>query len=267
MGIQSAVSDSADLAVTRARILRRNRTAGIVPPRRGDGEQAARTEISSGVAEQDTDASTPPSQLRRINEGGDAVPGSQDADLAARAERLSIATSQQTPIAAAPPLEQPSNGRRRRREDVPQQRWEGLQCCMCVGADAFHGHDSRGLMMHLVRAHLGQVVTAEAVAQLRTLDKAACQICAAIRARTTPYCRTCQCATPTRPLVLGDLVQDTRRPGQVPSAPQMLAGIKQKRIWTWALKNRMRQMQEERCEQSEYRMRRSELLSACNGVV
>ena len=148
------------------------------------------------------------------------MPGSQDADLAARAERLSLATSQQTPIAAAPPPEQPSNGRRRRREVVHQQRWEGLQCCMCVGAAPFHGDDSRGLMMHLVRAHLGQVLTAEAVAQLRTLDKAACQICAAIRARTTPYCRTCQCATPTRPLVLGDVVQDTRRQGQVPSAPQ-----------------------------------------------
>jgi hypothetical protein len=46
---------------------------------------------------------------------------------------------------------------------------------------------------------------------------------------------------------------------------QRRRGIEQKR--TWAIKSRMRQMREELSEQSEYRMRRSELLSTCTGVV
>ena len=160
-----------------------------------------------------------PSQRRRLDEEGDAVPGSQesalgvvpgsqDGDLAARAERqLSVAPRAPPVLAESQPV-----GRRRWRDNTPVQRWQGLQCCMCISGDPFHAHDSRGLMMHLVRAHLGQALSAEAVAQLRMLDKTACQICAGIRARTTPYCQHCRCATPTRPLVLGDRVPDRRRP-------------------------------------------------------
>ena len=212
MGIQSAVSNSSDLAVKRAIILRRNRTAGIVPPRRDEGEHHARFEVSSGAAEQGTDDITPPSQLRRINEVGDAVPVSQDSELALQAQgqlRISAPTSGN----ASEPVQRQTVGRPRRREDSPVlQRWQGLQCCMCSGGDVFHAHDSRGLLLHMVRAHLGQSLTAEAVAQLRVLDKAACQICTGIRARATPYCQHCRCATLTRPLVLGDIVPDRRRP-------------------------------------------------------
>ena len=66
-------------------------------------------------------------------------------------------------------------------------------------------------MQHLVRVHLGQQLSAEAIAQLRALDKVACRICAGIRAQTTPHCSHCSCATATRPLQLGDSVPDRRR--------------------------------------------------------
>lgn len=73
-------------------------------------------------------------------------------------------------------------------------------------------------MMHLTRGHLGQALTAEADAQLRALDRVACQIYAGIRARTTPLCRLCRRATPTRPLAPGDIIPDTRRPGHAEPA-------------------------------------------------
>ena len=43
-------------------------------------------------------------------------------------------------------------------------------------------------MMHFCRAHMGHQLCAEAVAQLRALDRAACQICGSIRKRTNPRC-------------------------------------------------------------------------------
>jgi hypothetical protein len=85
---------------------------------------------------------------------------------------------------------------------------------MCIGeASAFHAQDSRGLLQHLVRMHLGQQPSAEAIAQLRSLDKVACRICAGIRGRRTEHCTHCGCATATRPLQLGDSVPDRRRGG------------------------------------------------------
>ena len=82
---------------------------------------------------------------------------------------------------------------------------------MCAGADAFQAQDSRGLMQHIVRMHLGQQLSADAIAQLRHLGKAACRICGSIRASTNPQCSYCGCATATRPLQLGDTVPDRRR--------------------------------------------------------
>ena len=58
---------------------------------------------------------------------------------------------------------------------------------------------------------MGQALTAEAVAQLRNLNKVACQICDRIRDRNTPTCSTCLGATPTRAIQLGDCIPDTRR--------------------------------------------------------
>ena len=100
--------------------------------------------------------------------------------------------------------------RRRRGDNDPSQL---LRCTMCQSADAFQARDSRGLMQHIVRAHLGQPLLAETIAQLRALGKEACRVCASIRARSTPHCNSCGCATPTRPLQLGDIVPDRRRGG------------------------------------------------------
>ena len=115
------------------------------------------------------------------------------------------------------------NGRRVRRRRQPQHNsWELLRCTMCQSADAHQAQDSRGLMQHMVRMHLGQALLPETVAQLRALGKEACRICACIRARTTARCSTCGCATATRPLQLGDIVPDRRRgtnqEGSVPAA-------------------------------------------------
>ena len=138
----------------------------------------------------------PPVQRRRLDEEGDAVPGSQDAALADRAQ------------AALSLTDPPERARRRISAGRP---WEILRCTMCDGPDAFQALDSRGLMQHLARAHLGQVLRPEAIAQLRALDKAACRICGGIRARLTPHCSHCGCATATRPLQAGDSVPDRRR--------------------------------------------------------
>ena len=51
---------------------------------------------------------------------------------------------------------------------------------MCPDAHVFTGKDSRGLVQHLVRVHLGQTLNVETAAQLRQLDKAACIICNSI---------------------------------------------------------------------------------------
>eukprot|EP00973_Karenia_brevis_P001906 258911-Karenia_brevis.AAC.1 len=102
-------------------------------------------------------------------------------------------------------------GRRRRREPAGGMPWETLRCTMCDGADAFQAQDSRGLLLHMSRAHLGQQLRAETVAQLRHLDKAACRVCSGIRARLTPWCQHCRCTTATRPLQLGDSLPDRRR--------------------------------------------------------
>lgn len=116
--------------------------------------------------------------------------------------------------------DQASSGRRvRRRGPQLGRAWEILRCRMCAGADAFQARDGRGLLLHMVRMHLGQPLNAEAVAQLRHLDKGACRICGTIRARTYPYCSECGCATATRPVQLGDSIPDRRRPPPGTPAP------------------------------------------------
>ena len=113
----------------------------------------------------------------------------------------------------APAADNAQGGRRvRRRRSAPNQG-QLLCCSMCQSADAFQAHDSRGLMQHIVRTHLGQPLLPETVAQLRALGRVVCRVCASIRAATTPHCGTCGCATPTRPLQLGDVVPDRRRGG------------------------------------------------------
>ena len=116
-------------------------------------------------------------------------------------------------VADAPPqsVENSAVGGRRVRRRT--ESWRLLECTMCRSADAHQASDSRGLLQHMVRMHVGQPLSAEAVAQLRALGKECCRICGTIRARTSPTCTspTCRCATATRPLQLGDVIPDRRR--------------------------------------------------------
>ena len=47
-----------------------------------------------------------------------------------------------------------------------------LRCTMCDGEGAHLAADSRGLLQHTVRMHLGQLMPAETIAQLRELGTA-----------------------------------------------------------------------------------------------
>ena len=166
---------------------------------------SAEQAVQSQAEASDAESSAPPSQLRRLNEEGAAVPGSQDTVLAAQAQQqLRISESHS---------EQPASLRRRRpRQEATSGASVILRCAMCgPSPGAFQPADSRGLLQHLCRTHLGQELTAEAIAQLRNLGKVACRICGGIRARTSPACSRCGCATATRPLRLGDRIPDTRR--------------------------------------------------------
>ena len=184
----------------------------------GGGEFATSANRQAAAAEDDAETaedSAPPSQMRRLNVEGDAVPGSQDSELAARAQQLHL---------SEPESVEPTrvNRRRPRQQTTPSAL---LRCVLCgPGPGAFQPSDSRGLLLHLCRSHMGQPLTAEAVTQLRNLNKVACQICSRIRGRTTPVCSSLSCggATPTRAIRLGDVIPDTRRanPAGTSEAPQ-----------------------------------------------
>lgn len=191
-------------AAARARALRRNRTDGDTP--------------------QPGDLSLPPGHLRRLDDEGNAVPGSQDSQGTVEPcsyVDISVPNSQKSAISSqmgrlvldgnlqTHPAPIPRTSRRR------AQASSLLTCAQCQsGAGAFQARDDRGLMLHIGRAHLGQQLSAAAIAQLRSLDRVACQVCSGIRKRTNPRCDRCECATPTRALVLGDSVPDTRRSQQ-----------------------------------------------------
>ena len=101
----------------------------------------------------------------------------------------------------------------RRRPSAAMVRLEALRCRLCpVAATAHLARDGRGLVQHMVTMHMGEPLSVEAIRQLRALDKAACRICSRIRAQATAYCAHCGCSTGSRPLALGDVVPDRRRP-------------------------------------------------------
>ena len=94
----------------------------------------------------------------------------------------------------------------------PRPEAVSILCCrMCSGAPAFEARDSRGLLQHMVRMHLGQQLPVETIEQLRNLNKGMCQVCGGIRACTVPYCSHCCMATPLRDPQIGDTVPDRRR--------------------------------------------------------
>ena len=94
--------------------------------------------------------STPPSQMRRLNVEGDAVPGSQDSTLAFRAHQQ-LHISQPIPDVAT------ATSRRRTRQRMTAAPSTILRCAQCgPGPGAFQAADSRGLLPHLCGSHLGQ---------------------------------------------------------------------------------------------------------------
>ena len=193
-------------AVTRARALRRNRTDGDSP--------------------EPTDVASPPGHLRRLDDAGNSAPGSQDSQPTTRSQshvNIPVPSSQESTLSsqmARLELEVSGQGANAQGPRRPRRRAQlspALICAQCeVGASAFQAQDDRGLMLHICRAHLGQQLNAAAIAQLRSLGRAACQICSSIRKLTNPRCDRCGCATPTRALILGDRVPDTRRAHQRP---------------------------------------------------
>ena len=110
---------------------------------------------------------------------------------------------------AGPPASEPQI---RRRPTAALARMEALRCRLCpVPATAHLARDGRGLVQHMVTMHMGEPLSLEAIRQLRGLDKAACRMCARIRAQATSFCAHCGCSTGSRPLILGDVVPDRRR--------------------------------------------------------
>ena len=190
----------------------RNR-CGCPRPRPSGGLAAEQSVEPSSFDTPSTDGSAPPSQLRRINLEGASVPGSQDTELASQAvHNLRISE-----VNSATP---PSADRRRSHHQMNGGPPVLPRCALCgPGPGAYQVADSRGLLQHLCRSHMGQMLTAEAVAQLRSLDKVACRICGRFRARTTPTCSTCGVATSTRALRIGDIIPDTRRGQSSTAAP------------------------------------------------
>ena len=85
-----------------------------------------------------------------------------------------------------------------------------LRCRMCSDSP-FDARDSRGLLQHMVRAHLGQSLPATAIEQLRHLNKGMCCVCGGIRSCTVPHCAHCGMATPIRDPRVGDTIPDRRR--------------------------------------------------------
>ena len=84
-----------------------------------------------------------------------------------------------------------------------------LRCAQC-GPDpaAFTGATDHGLMLLMVQKHGGQQLTQESVAQLRNLDRAACEACDTIRSRRCHRCRFCKSDKPLQsswPVPPGDL--------------------------------------------------------------
>ena len=188
--VAAAGSQDSDLAVRAQRSL----ALDADPPSERQGETVAPRAPST--------IPSPPSRRQRLNESGSSV------GRGANPRRVS------------------QDGRRRRERANNQTAAPiFLRCAQCGPAPgAFQAREARGLMQHLCRAHLGQELSAEAVAQLRALDRVACQVCASIRVRTNPTCGRCGVATPTRALILGDVIPDTRIGQQAPPAAVSPAG-------------------------------------------
>ena len=155
----------------------------------------------------------------RINEAGDAVPGSQDSiTRGVRNQHFAGVPAAQPDQVNRAPSTMP-NPRRLSQERSRHQR-AFLWCAQC-GADpqAFVGSTDPGLMIHMGQKHGGQSLIRESVAELRQLDRAACVICGTIRSRRGNHCNHCRADSATRDIFVGDVFQGALDDSPLPNSP------------------------------------------------
>ena len=139
-------------------------------PLRGAAPRRDAQECDLGEAQ---NAEEEPSRRRtRVNEAGDAGPGSPDS-ITRGVENLQLAdvpAAQPVTAVRAPPTVPNSQ---RPTQQRPRHQRAFLQCAQC-GADplAYIGHADCGLTGHVSQKHGGQPLAQESVTQLRQLDRA-----------------------------------------------------------------------------------------------
>ena len=161
----------------------------------------------------------------RINEAGDAVPGSQDSIHHARSSEFAAdgysgdGDAHRRDITHTDPAPPSVPNSRRPTQPRSRQQRDNLRCPRC-GSDpeVCTGNTDRGLMMHVGQKHGAQQLSQECVAQLRQLDQAACVSCGTIRSRRCNRCNHCERDTATRDITVCDVFQDRRQPGHQDAA-------------------------------------------------
>ncbi len=156
-----------------------------------------------------------PAQLRRVSDGGAAVPGSQDSQLAAGLDDLRL-----TDPAPALPTDvsgQRASTRRRKRPTnsatpAPALQDSGwLRCSFCPDQTAFLARTTGGLLSHISRAHQGAVMTLQQAQHLAYLGKVCCVQCGSLRDHKSRTCSWCVGCTRCRQVKAGDTVLDRER--------------------------------------------------------
>ena len=110
---------------------------------------------------------------------------------------------------APPPM---PNSRRPSQQRSRHQRY--YLRCGHSGAEpgVYTGSADSGVMWHTGQKHGGHPLL-QSVAQLRQLDRAACEICGTIRSRRRNRCNQCRADTRTRDVLVGDMFPDRRQLG------------------------------------------------------
>lgn len=169
----------------------------------------------------------PPVQRRRLDEEGDAVPGSQDsqeseparrATRAARDTAAPLPGSQDSELAArtvrqltigAPPRAQPSASMVNASEAPGPFASGSCTCPWCPGTSF---SCPQGFMRHVTHAHANSSIDEAMLHILRGMERAVCvaTACGCIRRLGTRQCHRCGQAQPLRPLRLGDIIPGGR---------------------------------------------------------
>ena len=155
----------------------------------------------------------PPSQLRRLNEEGASVPGSQDMELAtqasralnlddeardhSRSQRWTVGTPTATDSSQRLPLADAASS--------PFIR-EGRFCCPWCDWETQYAN---GLMIHASRMHAGTILGDHEARGFRALGQKTCQLCGHLRCNRSKHCSRCA-HTPARSVQAGDMICPTQ---------------------------------------------------------